>query len=337
MTRGRYAPCFWARRRPLLVAGWRGSVAPPDRSLVAVPLRPLLGLLAHEHAYVQAGQSVAARLMTGSTPRRRSGTRACGNLVAPAEGALGRLGRARLEGVAASGRAPLDARARRPASTASRPAACSPTSTRRRSRCASSRATRSIPGSRGRNCAKGPATLNQISDPDRILYPLRTGRRSRRRDAGSASPGTRRSTTSPAASGARSSEGGANEVMYHVGRPGEDGYTERVLAAWGVDGHNSHTNICSSSGRAGYHYWMGLDRPSPDHANAKVDPARQRPPRVGALLQPARPAHHRRQGTGRQADRARHAALEHGDARRLVGLARGRDRRRRSCSRSPAT
>ena len=29
------------------------------------------------------------------------------------------------------------------------------------------------PGSRGRNCAKGPATLTQISDPDRILYPLK--------------------------------------------------------------------------------------------------------------------------------------------------------------------
>ena len=34
------------------------------------------------------------------------------------------------------------------------------------------------PGSRGRNCAKGPATLNQVTDPDRILYPLkRTGKR----------------------------------------------------------------------------------------------------------------------------------------------------------------
>ena len=34
------------------------------------------------------------------------------------------------------------------------------------------------PGSRGRNCAKGPATLNQITDPDRILHPLkRTGER----------------------------------------------------------------------------------------------------------------------------------------------------------------
>ena len=29
------------------------------------------------------------------------------------------------------------------------------------------------PGSRGRNCAKGPATLNQINDPERILYPLK--------------------------------------------------------------------------------------------------------------------------------------------------------------------
>ena len=29
------------------------------------------------------------------------------------------------------------------------------------------------PASRGRNCAKGPATINQIQDPERILYPLR--------------------------------------------------------------------------------------------------------------------------------------------------------------------
>jgi len=60
------------------------------------------------------------------------------------------------------------------------------------------------------------------------------------------------------------------EVVYHVGRPGEDGYTERMLAAWGVDGHNSHTNVCSSGARSGYHWWMGMDRPSPDYSNAKV-------------------------------------------------------------------
>ena len=34
------------------------------------------------------------------------------------------------------------------------------------------------PASRGRNCAKGPATLNQVDDPERVLYPMkRTGAR----------------------------------------------------------------------------------------------------------------------------------------------------------------
>src|SRR6266478_2954420 len=125
------------------------------------------------------------------------------------------------------------------------------------------------PGSRGRNCAKGPATLNQITDPDRILYPLkRTGKRGEGQwervswdDALDDIAGRIRKAIV---------EERRNEIMYHVGRPGEDGFTERILAAWGVDGHNSHTNICSSGAREGYQLWMGLDRPSPDHANAKV-------------------------------------------------------------------
>jgi anaerobic selenocysteine-containing dehydrogenase len=29
------------------------------------------------------------------------------------------------------------------------------------------------PGSRGRNCAKGPATINQIYDTERVMFPLR--------------------------------------------------------------------------------------------------------------------------------------------------------------------
>ncbi len=125
------------------------------------------------------------------------------------------------------------------------------------------------PGSRGRNCAKGPATLNQVYDPHRILHPLkRTGRRGE----GKWQRVSWDEVLDELAARIRGAirEGRGNEVMYHVGRPGEDGYTERVLAAWGIDGHNSHTNICSSNGRAGYHYWMGLDRPSPDHAGAEV-------------------------------------------------------------------
>ena len=59
------------------------------------------------------------------------------------------------------------------------------------------------------------------------------------------------------------------EVMYHVGRPGHDFIMERTLQAWGIDGHNSHTNVCSSSARLGYLLWHYADRPSPDHANAR--------------------------------------------------------------------
>ncbi|MYK64864.1 MAG: molybdopterin-dependent oxidoreductase, partial [Gemmatimonadetes bacterium] len=125
------------------------------------------------------------------------------------------------------------------------------------------------PGSRGRNCAKGPATVTQLTDPDRILHPLkRVGERGEGKwervgwDEALDDIATRIR--------AAIDEDRHGEVMYHVGRPGEDGFTERTLAAWGVDGHNSHTNICSSGARAGYHLWMGMDRPSPDHENAQV-------------------------------------------------------------------
>jgi anaerobic selenocysteine-containing dehydrogenase len=125
------------------------------------------------------------------------------------------------------------------------------------------------PGSRGRNCAKGPATLTQVTDPDRILYPLR---RAGKRGAGKWEQVSWDAALDDIAGRIRAAlvERRHNEVMYHVGRPGEDGFTERILAAWGVDGHNSHTNVCSSNGRAGYQYWMGFDRPSPDFANAEV-------------------------------------------------------------------
>ena len=55
-----------------------------------------------------------------------------------------------------------------------------------------------------------------------------------------------------------------------MGRPGHEGYAERVLKAWQVDGHNSHTNICSAGARTGYSLWHKYDRPSPDHANAQA-------------------------------------------------------------------
>src|SRR6266545_682456 len=114
------------------------------------------------------------------------------------------------------------------------------------------------PGSRGRNCAKGPATLNQVTDPDRILHPLK---RAGARGEGRWVQVSWDQALDDIAGRIRRAiqEGRPNEVMYHVGRPGEDGFTERVLASWGVDGHNSHTNVCSSGARTGYHLWTVID------------------------------------------------------------------------------
>jgi len=124
------------------------------------------------------------------------------------------------------------------------------------------------PASRGRNCPKGPATLAQIRNPDRILYPLR---RKGPRGSGQWERVSWEEALEDIAGRIRAAlrAGRRDAVVYHVGRPGEDFFHERMLMAWGVDGHNSHTNVCSSSARFGYSLWMGFDRPAPDHAHAR--------------------------------------------------------------------
>ena len=125
------------------------------------------------------------------------------------------------------------------------------------------------PASRGRNCAKGPATINQINDEERILYPLK---RKGERGSGQWEQVSWEDALDDIAGRIHNSLKAKrhNSVVYHVGRPGHEGYAERVIQAWGVDGHNSHTNICSAGARTGYALWQFFDRPSPDHANAKA-------------------------------------------------------------------
>jgi anaerobic selenocysteine-containing dehydrogenase len=124
------------------------------------------------------------------------------------------------------------------------------------------------PASRGRNCAKGPATLNQVTDPDRILHPMK---RAGPRGSGQWKQVGWDEVLADVGGRIRRAlqEQRRDEIVYHVGRPGAEGFIDRVLRAWGVDGHNSHTNICSSGARLGYALTWGYDRPSPDYANAR--------------------------------------------------------------------
>jgi anaerobic selenocysteine-containing dehydrogenase len=124
------------------------------------------------------------------------------------------------------------------------------------------------PGSRGRTCAKGPATINQVSDPERILRPLR---RVGARGEGRWEQATWEEALADIGGRIRRAleEERHDEIVYHVGRPGEDHFVNRMLQAWGVDGHDSHTNVCSASARTGYALWAGFDRPSPDYSEAE--------------------------------------------------------------------
>ncbi|MBN2895586.1 MAG: molybdopterin-dependent oxidoreductase [Campylobacterales bacterium] len=130
------------------------------------------------------------------------------------------------------------------------------------------------PGSRGRNCAKGYAAQSQMYDPDRLAFPIK-------RAPGSARGEGKwiRTTWDEAMSTIgkkmgdmlrKGDELSRKSVMYHVGRPNENGFVPSVWHSLGCDAYNSHTNICSANGRTPTIQWANDDRTSPDWANAKL-------------------------------------------------------------------
>jgi anaerobic selenocysteine-containing dehydrogenase len=130
------------------------------------------------------------------------------------------------------------------------------------------------PGSRGRNCAKGYATQSQMYDPDRIPFPLKRAPGSKRGegkwirttwDEAMTTIGKKMGDTLR-----NGDELSKKSVMFHVGRPNENGFTGQVWHTFGSDAFNSHTNICSAGGRTPTIQWANDDRTSPDWANAKL-------------------------------------------------------------------
>ena len=187
-------------------------------------------------------------------------------------GAVGRLGGVRVEGVAEEGATPLHARADDVLQLRGRRAGCWRTSTR----------DEAGPQVRGQPAAiREAAGATAPRAPPRSIrsrsraHPVSAEARGPRgeRASGSASPGTRRSTISPAASAARSRRA-SNKVMYHVGRPGEDGYMERVLAGVGRRWpQQPHEHLLVRRARGLRRSGWGSDRPSPRLRQRPVHPA----------------------------------------------------------------
>ena len=130
------------------------------------------------------------------------------------------------------------------------------------------------PASRGRNCAKGYASQSQMYDPDRIAFPLKRAPGSARGegkwirttwDEAMTTIGKKMADTIKIGD-----EVSKKSVMYHVGRPNENGFVPKVWHTLGLDSYNSHTNICSANARSGIIHFANDDRPSPDWANAKL-------------------------------------------------------------------
>ncbi|MCH9813781.1 MAG: molybdopterin-dependent oxidoreductase [Epsilonproteobacteria bacterium] len=128
--------------------------------------------------------------------------------------------------------------------------------------------------SRGRNCAKGYGTMSQMYDPDRIPFPIKRAPGSKRGDGKWI-----RITWDQALQeiGAKindtlkvGDELSKKYIQYQVGRPNENGFGHRIPHSMGLDGYNSHTNICSAGARQGTIQWANDDRNSPDWANAKL-------------------------------------------------------------------
>jgi len=130
------------------------------------------------------------------------------------------------------------------------------------------------PASRGRNCAKGYASQSQMYDPDRIAFPLKRAAGSKRGegkwvrttwDEAMTTIGNKMGNTLRVGD-----ELSKKSVMFHVGRPNENGFTGKVWHTLGCDSFNSHTNICSSGGRTPTIQFSNDDRSSPDWANSKL-------------------------------------------------------------------
>ena len=196
---------------------------------------------------------------------------------------------------------------RRPASTASRRAACWPTWTARPCRSASSRATPSIPA---RAAATAPRARRRST-----RSPTPTGSSTRCGAPGERGEGKWERVSwdealddiAGADPHAPSSRAGTTRSCTTSAGPARTATPSGCWPAWGMDGHNSHTNVCSSRrpGRVTSSGWASTGR-APTTRNADVILLISAHLESGHYFNPHAQRIIEAQAARRQADRAGH-------------------------------
>lgn len=124
------------------------------------------------------------------------------------------------------------------------------------------------PNNRGTICAKGQAGVNQVYDPDRILYPMR---RAGNRGEGKWKRISWEEAYSEIAQKLKEfrESGHPEEFVFHYGRNRTNGFTDRFCNSYGTPSVFNHTSICEASKQVAQEFMWGKSIDINDVANTK--------------------------------------------------------------------
>lgn len=124
------------------------------------------------------------------------------------------------------------------------------------------------PNNRGTICAKGQAGVNQVYDPDRILYPMkRVGKRGEGKWKRINWEEAYAEITKKMK--AIRESGHPEEFVFHYGRNRTNGFTDRFCNAFGTPSVFNHTAICEASKQVAQDFMWGKTIDINDVANTK--------------------------------------------------------------------
>ena len=195
------------------------------------------------------------------------------------------------------------------ASTASRPAACWPTSTATTGEVRKFEGNPEHPGLARPQLRQRPGDAQPDHRPRSHPLSAAARRRARRGQVGAGELGRRARRHRRRASARRSSRTGRTRSCITSAGPARTA-SPNACSPPGASTATTRTPTSARQRRPRRLPVLDGARPAqPGPRQRQSHPADQRAPRVGPLLQPARPARHRGQGERREADRLRHAAL----------------------------